>query len=88
MPALSAPWPPLLTAAPALTRPLPPAPRPAALPRRGAGKYRRYNYGSLRDLLRVIRNKHNHFRELPPELQKKAGGGAGRGTLSTLWGAL
>lgn len=28
----------------------------------GAGKYRKYSYGSLRDLLRVIRNKHNHFR--------------------------
>lgn len=27
-----------------------------------AGKYRKYSYGSLRDLLRVIRNKHNHFR--------------------------
>ena len=33
------------------------------------GKYRRYNAASLRDLLRVIRNKHNHFRELPPDLQ-------------------
>ena len=29
--------------------------------------------GSLRDLLRVIRNKHNHFRELPESLQKKLG---------------
>jgi hypothetical protein len=38
-----------------------------------AGKYRRYSYSSLRDLLRVIRNKHNHFRELPPELQRKVG---------------
>ncbi len=27
-----------------------------------AGKYRKYSFGSLRDLLRVIRNKHNHFR--------------------------
>ena len=37
------------------------------------GKYRKYNSGSLRDLLRVIRNKHNHFRELPLELQHKLG---------------
>lgn len=37
------------------------------------GKYRKYNVNSLRDLLRVIRNKHNHFRELPLELQKKVG---------------
>ncbi|KAI3434469.1 hypothetical protein D9Q98_002546 [Chlorella vulgaris] len=37
------------------------------------GKYRKYSYTSLRDLLRVIRNKHNHFRELPIELQKKVG---------------
>ena len=44
----------------------------------------------------MIRNKHNHFRELPPELQKKAGGrrggagrgGAGRGGVSVLWGVL
>jgi hypothetical protein len=27
-----------------------------------AGKYRKYSYTSLRDLLRVIRNKHSHFR--------------------------
>ncbi|CAI5932243.1 unnamed protein product [Closterium sp. NIES-64] len=33
------------------------------------GKYRRYNFHSVRDLLRVIRNKCNHYRELPPELQ-------------------
>ena len=33
------------------------------------GKYRRYNYHSVRDLLRVIRNKCNHYRELPPELK-------------------
>lgn len=38
-----------------------------------AGKYRRYNYASLRDLLRVIRNKHSHFRELPLDLQERLG---------------
>lgn len=37
------------------------------------GRYRRYNFASLRDLLRVIRNKHSHFRELPPELQQRVG---------------
>lgn len=37
------------------------------------GKYRRYDTYSLRDLLRVIRNKHNHFREMPSELQSKLG---------------
>ena len=37
------------------------------------GRYRRYNVASLRDLLRVIRNKHNHFWELPEELQQQLG---------------
>lgn len=37
------------------------------------GKYRKYNGSSLRDLLRVIRNKHNHFREMPLDLQQKLG---------------
>ena len=37
------------------------------------GKYRKYNTSSLRDLLRVIRNKHNHFREMPLALQQKLG---------------
>lgn len=37
------------------------------------GKYRKYNPGSLRDLLRVIRNKHNHFREMPEQLQERVG---------------
>ncbi len=37
------------------------------------GRYRKYNQSSLRDLLRVIRNKHNHFRELPESLQEKLG---------------
>eukprot|EP00250_Pteridium_aquilinum_P003675 c13984_g1_i2 orf=223-2751(+) len=34
------------------------------------GKYRKYNYNSVRDLLRVIRNKSSHFRELPQEVQE------------------
>ncbi|GAB2254228.1 hypothetical protein Droror1_Dr00022037 [Drosera rotundifolia] len=33
------------------------------------GRYRRYKYESVRDLLRVIRNKSNHYRELPPDIQ-------------------
>ncbi|KAG6555338.1 hypothetical protein Mapa_003381 [Marchantia paleacea] len=35
--------------------------------------YRRYNFHSVRDLLRVIRNKANHFRELDEELQALLG---------------
>lgn len=34
------------------------------------GQYRKYNFTSLKDLLRVIRNKHNHFREMPTELRE------------------
>lgn len=37
------------------------------------GKYRRYEYTCLRDLLRVIRNKRNHFREMPDSLQQLMG---------------
>lgn len=33
------------------------------------GRYRRYKYESVRDLLRVMRNKLNHYRELPAEIQ-------------------
>jgi serine/threonine-protein kinase/endoribonuclease IRE1 len=33
------------------------------------GRYRRYKYDSVRDLLRVIRNKLNHYRELPDNIQ-------------------
>jgi len=33
----------------------------------------RYNYNSLRDLLRAIRNKKNHFREMPLEVQELLG---------------
>lgn len=38
------------------------------------GRYRRYKYDSVRDLLRVIRNKLNHYRELPKEIQGILGG--------------
>lgn len=37
------------------------------------GRYRKYNFDCLRDLLRVIRNKLNHYRELPEELQEILG---------------
>ena len=47
---------------------------PATHPRLAAGKYRYYNYGSLRDLLRVIRNKHNHFRCGSLQLPCNSGG--------------
>lgn len=33
------------------------------------GHYRRYKFDSVRDLLRVVRNKLNHYRELPGEIQ-------------------
>lgn len=37
------------------------------------GQYRRYKYDSVRDLLRVMRNKLNHYRELPKEIQELIG---------------
>jgi hypothetical protein len=37
------------------------------------GKYRRYDYSSLRDLLRLVRNKRNHYRELPAGVQALLG---------------
>nr|XP_043605902.1 serine/threonine-protein kinase/endoribonuclease IRE1a [Erigeron canadensis] len=37
------------------------------------GRYRRYNYNGVRDLLRVIRNKLNHYRELPKEIKDLLG---------------
>lgn len=33
------------------------------------GRYRRYKFNSVRDLLRVMRNKLNHYGELPQEIQ-------------------
>ncbi|XP_065855475.1 serine/threonine-protein kinase/endoribonuclease IRE1a [Euphorbia lathyris] len=37
------------------------------------GHYRRYRFDSVRDLLRVFRNKLNHYRELPKEIQELVG---------------
>ncbi|XP_011069338.1 serine/threonine-protein kinase/endoribonuclease IRE1a-like isoform X2 [Sesamum indicum] len=37
------------------------------------GRYRRYRFDSVRDLLRVMRNKLNHYRELPAEIQEMIG---------------
>jgi serine/threonine-protein kinase/endoribonuclease IRE1 len=37
------------------------------------GKYRSYKGDEIRDLLRVIRNKSNHFRELPKNVQNEVG---------------
>ncbi|XP_048331712.1 serine/threonine-protein kinase/endoribonuclease IRE1b isoform X2 [Ziziphus jujuba] len=37
------------------------------------GSYRRYKFNSVRDLLRVIRNKLNHYRELPQEIKEILG---------------
>lgn len=37
------------------------------------GRYRRYKFSSARDLLRVIRNKLNHYRELPQEIKEILG---------------
>ncbi|KAF3440889.1 hypothetical protein FNV43_RR19175 [Rhamnella rubrinervis] len=37
------------------------------------GRYRRYKFDSVRDLLRVLRNKLNHYRELSKEIQELVG---------------
>ncbi|KAL8549971.1 hypothetical protein ACS0TY_008701 [Phlomoides rotata] len=37
------------------------------------GHYRRYKFDSVRDLLRVMRNKLSHYRELPAEIQEIIG---------------
>ncbi|KAL5754249.1 hypothetical protein ACOSP7_022469 [Xanthoceras sorbifolium] len=37
------------------------------------GHYRRYRFDSVRDLLRVMRNKLNHYRELPKDIQELVG---------------
>ena len=37
------------------------------------GRYRRYKGDEVRDLLRVIRNKSNHYRELPTKLREEIG---------------
>lgn len=38
------------------------------------GKYRKYNFDSVKDLLRVIRNKMHHYHDLPDSLKKVVGG--------------
>jgi serine/threonine-protein kinase/endoribonuclease IRE1 len=37
------------------------------------GTYRKYDFGAMRDLLRVIRNKYQHYRELPDDVQQLLG---------------
>ncbi|PLW29576.1 hypothetical protein PCASD_20472 [Puccinia coronata f. sp. avenae] len=37
------------------------------------GKYRKYDGGSIRDLLRVMRNKKHHFQDLPDGVKKALG---------------
>lgn len=37
------------------------------------GKYRKYNFSSVRDALRVIRNKKNHFADLPHDVKNMLG---------------
>lgn len=37
------------------------------------GKFRRYHYGSVRELLRVIRNKAHHYRELELPVREELG---------------
>lgn len=37
------------------------------------GKYRKYNFASISDCLRVIRNKKHHYRDLPQEVQSMLG---------------
>lgn len=34
-----------------------------------AGRYRKYDFSSVRDLLRVVRNKRHHFHELPERVK-------------------
>ena len=38
------------------------------------GRYRKYRHDSLRDLLRVMRNKGRHYRDLPDSLKMMLGG--------------
>lgn len=38
------------------------------------GKQRKYKGGSVLDLLRALRNKKNHYEDIPEEVQKKLGG--------------
>lgn len=37
------------------------------------GKYRKYDGGSVRDLMRVLRNKKHHYQDLPDNVRKSLG---------------
>ncbi|KAG0328786.1 bifunctional endoribonuclease/protein kinase ire1 [Dissophora globulifera] len=37
------------------------------------GKYRKYDGGSVRDLLRALRNKKHHYQDLPPHVKRALG---------------
>lgn len=37
------------------------------------GKYRKYDSASIRDLLRVLRNKKHHYQDLPENVQRTLG---------------
>jgi len=37
------------------------------------GTHRKYKWSSVRDLLRIVRNKKNHYRDLPPDVQTTLG---------------
>ncbi|KAJ2826904.1 bifunctional endoribonuclease/protein kinase ire1 [Coemansia erecta] len=41
--------------------------------RRDLGKFRKYDGTRLRDLLRIIRNKKNHYQDMPPPLREALG---------------
>ncbi|KAJ1962304.1 bifunctional endoribonuclease/protein kinase ire1 [Dipsacomyces acuminosporus] len=41
--------------------------------RRDLGKFRKYDGTRLRDLLRIIRNKKNHYQDMPPQLKEALG---------------
>lgn len=40
---------------------------------REISNYRKYDYESVRDLIRVIRNKLNHFHEIPKDVKSNIG---------------
>lgn len=40
----------------------------------GTSTHRRYNYSSVRDCVRLVRNKRNHFAELPTGAREEVGG--------------
>ena len=40
---------------------------------REVSNYRKYDYESVRDLIRLIRNKLNHFHEIPKDVKQHIG---------------